>query len=87
MLREIKYFIYLLVIFVFILFSIKFYISDDNIKKTFRSLNSVDINIDSFETKLPVISNDTEDIVKYLNNEDSTNKKKYLFWDLLKSED
>ena len=87
MLKEIKYFIYLLVIFVFILFSIKFYISDDNIKKTFRSLNSVDINIDSFETKLPVISNDTEDIVKYLNNEDSTNKKKYLFWDLLKSED
>ena len=87
MLREIKYFIYLLVIFVFIVLSIKFYISDDNIKKTFRSLNSVDINIDSFETKLPVISNDTEDIVKYLNNEDSTNKKKYLFWDLLKSED
>ena len=87
MLREIKYFIYLLVIFVFIVLSIKFYISDDNIKKTFRSLNSVDINIHSFETKLPVISNDTEDIVKYLNNEDSTNKKKYLFWDLLKSED
>ena len=87
MLREIKYFIYLLVIFVFIVLSIKFYTSDDNIKKTFRSLNSVDINIDSFETKLPVISNDTEDIVKYLNNEDSTNKKKYLFWDLLKSED
>lgn len=87
MLKEIKYFIYLLVIFLFILLSVKFYISDDNIKKTFRSLNSVDINIDNFETKLPVISNDTDNIVKYLNNEDSTNKKKYLFWDLLKSED
>ncbi len=87
MLKEIKYFIYLLVIFLFILLSVKFYLSDDNIKKTFRSLNSVDINIDNFETKLPVISNDTDNIVKYLNNEDSTNKKKYLFWDLLKSED
>tara|TARA_B100001029_G_C15053627_1_gene452657 strand:+ start:1572 stop:1835 length:264 start_codon:yes stop_codon:yes gene_type:complete len=87
MLKEIKYFIYLLVIFLFILLSVKFYISDDNIKKTFRSLNSVDINIDNFETKLPVISNDTDNIVKYLNNEDSTNKKKYLFWDLFKSED
>ena len=87
MLKEIKYFIYLLVIFSFILLSVKFYVSDDNIKKTFRSLNSVDINIDNFETKLPVISNDTDNIVKYLNNEDSTNKKKYLFWDLLKSED
>ena len=87
MLKEIKYFIYLLVIFSFILLSVKFYVSDDNIKKTFRSLNSVDINIDNFETKLPVISNDTDNVVKYLNNEDSTNKKKYLFWDLLKSED
>ena len=47
----------------------------------------MDINIDNFETKLPVISNDTDNIVKYLNNEDSTNKKKYLFWDLFKSED
>ena len=87
MLKEIKYFIYLLVIFLFILLSVKFYISDDNIKKTFRSLNSVDINIDNFETKLPVISNDTDNIVKYLNDEDSANKKKYSFWDLLKSED
>ena len=87
MLKEIKYFIYLLVIFLFILLSVKFYISDDNIKKTFRSQNSVDINVDNFETKLPVISNDTDNIVKYLNDEGSANKKKYSFWDLLKSED
>jgi len=64
MLKEINYFIYLLVIFSFILLSVKFYVSDDNIKKTFRSLNSVDINIDNFETKLPVISNDTDNVVK-----------------------
>ena len=29
-------------------------------------------------------TNDTDNIVEYLNNEDSSNKKKYKFWELLK---
>ena len=86
MLKEIKYFIFFLVIILFIFFSIKYYISDDNIKKTFRNLSLIDKNISVYESKLPIISNDTDDIVKYLNNDDATNKKKYSFWDLLKSE-
>ena len=83
MLKEIKYFIFFLVIILFIFFSIKYYISDDNIKKTFRNLSLIDKNISVYESKLPIISNDTDDIVKYLNNDDSTNKKKYSFWNLL----
>ncbi len=86
MLKEIKYFIFFLVIILFIFFSIKYYISDDNIKKTFRNLSLIDKNISIYESKLPIISNDTDDVVKYLNNDDITNKKKYSFWDLLKSE-
>ena len=39
-----------------------------------------------YETKLPIILNDTDNIVKYLNNDDSSNKRKYSFWDLLKNE-
>ena len=38
------------------------------------------------ETKLPIILNDTDNIVKYLNNDDNSNKRKYFFWDLLKNE-
>jgi len=83
MLKEIKYFIFFLVIILFIFFSIKYYISDDNIKKTFRNLSLIDNNISVYESKLPIISNDTDDIVKYLNNDEGTNKKKYSFWDLL----
>ena len=83
MLKEIKYFIFFLVIILFIFFSIKYYISDDNIKKTFRNLSLIDKNISVYESKLPIISNDTDDIVKYLNNDESTNKKKYSFWNLL----
>ena len=84
MIKEIKYFIFFLVIILFIFFSIKFYISDENKKKTFRNLSSLDKKINVYKTKLPIISNDTDNIVEYLNNEDNSNKKKYYFWDLLK---
>ena len=53
-------------------------------KKTFRNLSSIDKKINIYKTKLPIISNDTDNIVEYLNNEDNSNKKKYYFWDLLK---
>ena len=56
------------------------------IKKKFRNLSSLDKNINMYETKLPIILNDTDNIVKYLNNDDNSNKKKYSFWDLLKNE-
>ena len=84
MIKEIKYFIFFLVIILFIFFSIKFYISDENKKKTFRNLSSIDKKINIYKTKLPIISNDTDNIVEYLNNEDNSNRKKYYFWDLLK---
>mgnify|MGYP001307091732 FL=1 len=86
MLKEIKYFIFFLSIILFIFFSINFYISDENKKKTFRISNVIDKKISIYETKLPIITNDTDDIVSYLNNDDSKNKKKYSFWDLLKNE-
>ena len=86
MFKEIKYFIFFLVITLFIFFSINFYISDENKKKTFRNLSSLDKNINMYETKLPIIINDTDNVVKYLNNDDNSNKKKYSFWDLLKNE-
>ena len=86
MLKEIRYFIFFLVIILFILFSIKYYISNENIKKTYRNLESIDKNINMYDSKLPVILNDTDNIVKHLNNDANTNKKKYSFWDLLKNE-
>ena len=83
MLKEIKYLIFFIVIVFFIFFSIKYYISDTNIKKTFRNLTSIDKNISIYESELSIISNDTDDVVKYLNNDEGTSKKKYSFWELL----
>tara|TARA_B100001121_G_scaffold235380_1_gene208953 strand:+ start:182 stop:403 length:222 start_codon:yes stop_codon:yes gene_type:complete len=71
---------------IFLIFSIKFYLSDENKKKTFRNLSSIDKNINIYKSQLPIISNDTDNIVNYLTNDDNSNKKKYSFWDLLKSE-
>ncbi len=86
MFKEIKYFFFFLIIMIFLIFSIKFYLSDENIKKTFRNLSSIDKNINIYKSQLPIISNDTDNIVNYLTNDDNSNKKKYSFWDLLKSE-
>tara|TARA_Y100001970_G_scaffold289351_1_gene419429 strand:- start:88 stop:351 length:264 start_codon:yes stop_codon:yes gene_type:complete len=86
MIREIKYFFFLLIIISFIFFSTNYYISDENKKKTFRSLSSVENNISTFESNLPVIYNDTKDIIRYLNQDVNKNKKKYSFWELLKSD-
>ncbi len=86
MFKEIKYFFFFLIIMIFLIFSIKFYLSDENKKKTFRNLSSIDKNINIYKSQLPIISNDTDNIVNYLTNDDNSNKKKYSFWDLLKSE-
>ena len=84
MLKEIKYFTFFFIIFLFIFFSIRFYTSDENIKKTFINLNNINNDLSSNNQNLPLVSNDTEDIIKYLNNDENSNKKKYSFWNLLK---
>ena len=86
MIKEIKYLIFFSIIILYIFFSIKYYISDENKKKTFRNLSSIDENISLYDLKLPLIPKDTDNIVKYLNNDSGTNEKKYLFWNLLNNE-
>ena len=82
MLKEIKYFIFFIIIFTFIFLLVRFYISDENKKKTFRSLSHLENTIIVNEKNLPILYNDTNNIVEYLNSEKNINKK-YLFWNLL----
>tara|TARA_B100001540_G_C15702198_1_gene594429 strand:- start:46 stop:309 length:264 start_codon:yes stop_codon:yes gene_type:complete len=86
MLKEIKYSIFILSIILSIVFSIKFYISDEYKKKTFRVLNSIDQKVDLEKLDLPVFLSDTDNIITYLDKDDNSNKKKFTFWDLLKNE-
>ena len=63
MIKEIKYSIFLLLISFFIFFTSKYYFSDDNKKNSFRSLSNIDKKIDVYSEKLPVLENDTKDII------------------------
>ena len=86
MIKELKYFFYLLIIFVFLFFTIKYYFSDLNKKKTFRAINNLSSNIQEYSSNLKVLSNDTDNIIEYVENNSNTEKKKFYFWNLLNND-
>ena len=83
MIKETKYFIFLLVIFLFIFFMLKYYFSDAHKKKSYRSLNNIDKKIENYSQKLPNLTDDTQNIIEYVKNDQTKKKKKFFFWDLL----
>ncbi len=86
MLKEVKYVVYLLTIFFFIFFVIKFYLSENNIKLSNKVMLQHQNILDKKFINLPIIKDDTNDIIEYTNEiEDFKNKKQRKFWDLLKT--
>ena len=83
MIKEIKYLIFSVVIIIFIFFTTKYYFSDTHKKKSYRSLVNINKKINSYSQKLPILDNDTQDIIEYVKNTQSKKKKKYYFWELL----
>lgn len=83
MIKELKYVFYLLVIFLFLFFSLRYYISDDYKKKSFRSINTIDNKIYLENESIKILNNDTENIIEYIDRETNENKKEYKFWELL----
>jgi len=86
MIKELKYFIFLIVVISFIFFTTKYYFSDKNIKNSFRSLNNIDIKINKHEKNLIILKNDTQNIIEYVDKQNKK-KKKYYFLDLLNLDD
>ena len=83
MIKELKYIFYLFVILFFIFFTVKYYFSDENKKNSYRSLQSIDNKIDIYTANLQTLTSDTENIIQYIENNASKNKKTYNFWKLL----
>ena len=83
MIKEIKYLIFSVIIIIFIFFTTKYYFSDTHKKKSYRSLANINKKINFYSQKLPVLDNDTQDIIEYVKNTQSKKKKKYYFWELL----
>lgn len=83
MIKELKYVFYLLIIFLFLFFSLRYYISDDYKKKSFRSINAIDNKIYLENESIKILNNDTENIIEYIDRDTNENKKEYKFWELL----
>ena len=85
MIKEIKYLIYIFFISIFIFLVLKYYFSEKYEKKYFRKTILFEKSLNTSLPELPVLKNDTKDIIVFKNlfNEENT-KKKRAFWDLIK---
>ena len=86
MLKEIKYLIFIVIIALFIFFTGKYYFSNENIKKSYRSYKNIDQKIKDYSKNLPLLKNDTENIIEYVKQTDKKKKKKFNFWKLLEND-
>jgi len=86
MLKEIKYLIFIFVIVLFIFLTGKHYFSDVNKKKSYRSYKNNDEKIKLYSKNLPVLENDTKNIIEYVKQTNKKNKKKFNFWKLLEND-
>ena len=86
MLKEIKYLIFIIIIGLFIFFTGKYYFSDENIKKSYRAYKNIDEKIKVYSKDLPILENDTQDIIEYVKQTNKKKKKKFNFWKLLEND-
>ena len=83
MLKEIKSLIFILIICLSLFLVGKYYFSDINKKNSYRSLNSIDKKIETYTEKLPILEDDTKNIIEYVEQSNNKKKKKFEFWKLL----
>ena len=86
MLKEIKYLIFIIIISLFIFFTGRYYFSDENIKKSYRSHKNINERILIYSKDLPVLENDTQEIIEYVKQTNKIKKKKFNFWKLLEND-
>ena len=83
MIKELKNFLYAVTVVSFIFFVLNYYFSDENKKNSYRSTKVFDSKIIKYSKTLQILESDTENIVKYVENNFNKDKKKYKFWELI----
>ena len=78
MFKEIKYSIFIIVISLSIFLTGKYYFSDENIKKSYRSYDNIDERIEIYSKELPILENNTNDAIEYISK--INQKKKNLIF-------
>ena len=85
MLKEIKSLILIFIICLFLFFTGRYYFSDTNKKNSYRSLNSINEKIKIYSNNLPILKDDTKNIIKFVDQSNNKKKKKFNFWKLLET--
>jgi hypothetical protein len=83
MFKEIKYLIFIFIIFLFLFFVGRYYFSDMNMKNSYRSLANINKKINTYAEKLPILEDDTKNIIEYVEQTNNNKKKRFNFWNLL----
>tara|TARA_Y100000590_G_C15331810_1_gene867983 strand:+ start:58 stop:318 length:261 start_codon:yes stop_codon:yes gene_type:complete len=83
--NELKFFIYILFIFIFCIFTARYYFSDTNKKKNYRSTLTIEKKIENFSKDIPILKSNTENIIEYVDVKEEK-QKKFNFWSLLTNE-
>ena len=86
MIKKFKYIFYLFSYSLFILLVIGFYFSDKNINNVNKTRSTSLNNVAELIKTLPLLENDTNDIIVYKDDVEvfKKKKKKYKFFDLIK---
>ena len=85
MLKKIKNIFYLVSFFIFIFLTTSFYFSDQNVRLTNKSRSIYPTKLKNITQNLPLLKNDTSDIIEYRTDVEIYKKKKknYTFWNLI----
>ena len=85
MLKKLKNIFYLGSFFIFKVLITRFYFSDQNIRETNKSRSFYSVELNSNTQNLPLLKNDTSNIIEYIDDIEvyKKKKKKYTFGDLI----
>tara|TARA_B100000780_G_scaffold269237_1_gene227890 strand:- start:1992 stop:2258 length:267 start_codon:yes stop_codon:yes gene_type:complete len=83
MVKELKYLFYILVIFLTLFLTLRYYFSDNNKKNSYRLLKNIDEKIIDYSQNLILLTSDTSNVVEYVEKTIDKNKKNYNFWKLI----
>ena len=84
MFKKIKNIFFLIIFFSFIFLVTKYYFSEQNIVFTNQSRSSYETSLDNDKNNLPVLKNDTNNVIIYVSDlENFKNKRKKRFWEKL----
>ena len=85
MFKEIYKVVYFIIILLFVYLLFVIYFSEENIKKIKKNRINIENSFKDYLSNLPILENDTNDVITYNSSEFLEKKiKKRKFWELLK---